>query len=85
MRSLGLLSVAVAVVSFVSCAGDGRAPVEACARVPAPLPGPAPRASSEPFLGMLMLLDTGVILARLDPRSLKPVSPQVDVGEYHDA
>jgi hypothetical protein len=34
---------------------------------------------------MLMLPNTAVVLARLDPLSLEPVSRQVHVGEYHDA
>jgi hypothetical protein len=42
-------------------------------------------ARAEAFLGMLMLPDTAVVLARLDPLSLEPVSEQVAIGEYHDA
>jgi hypothetical protein len=34
---------------------------------------------------MLMRLDTSVFLARVDPRSLEPVSRRVDVDEYHHA
>jgi hypothetical protein len=34
---------------------------------------------------MLQEPDTGVILARLDPLSLEPVSRRVHLGEYHDA
>ncbi len=46
--------------------------------------GTVTAAPSKPFVGMLML-DTGVILARLDPLSLEPVSRKVELGEYHNA
>jgi hypothetical protein len=40
---------------------------------------------TEPLLGLLQAAkNTSVSLARLDPRSLRPVSRQVEVGEYHD-
>jgi hypothetical protein len=42
-------------------------------------------AAREPLLGMLMQRDTSVILARLDPLSLEPISREIELGEYHDA
>ncbi|MBA2641833.1 MAG: hypothetical protein H0U82_02745 [Actinobacteria bacterium] len=42
----------------------------------------------EPFLGVVFPepdTNTRSILARLDPLSLRPVSPEVEIGEYHGA
>lgn len=43
--------------------------------------------NAAPFLGVVYdgLSGSGPILARLDPRSLRPVSPHVQLGEYHRA
>jgi hypothetical protein len=85
MHRLALLSIAAAtLVGFVAGAGAERAPVESCAQMPGPTSATPTAAPSEPFLGMLMRLDTSVFVARLDPLSLKPVSSQVALGEYHD-
>jgi hypothetical protein len=86
VRFLALLSAAAAaVVGLAACAGTERPPVEACARAPSASLEQATATPRKPFLGMQMLLDTSVILARLDPLSLDPVSLQVELGEYHDA
>ena len=62
-------AAAAAVAGFASCAG---AEAETAA---------GPR---KPILGVLERPANGsALLARLDPRSLKPVSRKVEVGEYH--
>jgi hypothetical protein len=86
VRRLALLITAAATfVALTACAGNEPPPVEACARAPAKPSATATVRPNKPFLGMLALPDTGVILARLDPLSLEPVSRQVELGEYHHA
>jgi hypothetical protein len=86
VRRVALLSIAaVAVLANASCAGGEGPRVEVCASGPTVALDKPTGAPSEPLLGMLALPNTGVILARLDPRSLKPVSRRLEVGEYHDA
>jgi hypothetical protein len=86
VRRLAVLSTAAAaVVSSASCADADRPPVEACDGATAASPGTATAAPTKPLLGMLMLPDTAVILAHLDPLTLEPRSRRVEVGEYHEA
>jgi hypothetical protein len=68
MRRLALLSAAVAAVI-----GHAAEPS-----------GIATTTSSKPFLGLVQAPNSSVSLARLNPLSLRRVSPQLDVGEYHD-
>lgn len=84
VRRAVLLSAAAAVVGLGSYFGAVRPVVE----------GHAARSSRmamearKPLLGVVHLslsANSPAILARLDPLSLRPVSPQVEVGEYHDA
>jgi hypothetical protein len=87
MRLFALLGTfAAAVVVLSSCGGSGPPQIKACAegrRIPPASASPAPR---EPFVGVLRAAaDSSVVLARLEPLSLRPVSRQVEVGEYHDA
>jgi hypothetical protein len=84
MRRLALALIAVAtLVGVASCAGGKRPQIEACPRAVGT--SSATAAPTGPLLGMLQQPDTGVILARLDPLSLDPVSRRVHLGEYHGA
>ena len=85
MRSLALVSAALAgVAALAGCARAERPPIEVCADGADASSAATTRATSRPILGMLMLPNTAVVLARLDPLSLRPVSRPVEVGEYHD-
>ena len=68
-RRLGLLSAFSAAIVVVA-AGADRARTAAAA---------------EPVLGFYQLPNSAVVLARLDPLTLKPVSARVRIGEYHSA
>jgi hypothetical protein len=68
MRRLALLSAAVAAV-----VGHAAEPA-----------GVATATPSKPLLGLLQAPNSSVSLARLDPLSLRRVSRQVELGEYHD-
>jgi hypothetical protein len=85
-RAIRVLTVVALAAILGGCSGGSSpTPVEACADRPrASLEKPA-SAPSEPLLALLGLPDTAVILARLDPLSLEPVSRRVEVGEYHHA
>jgi hypothetical protein len=76
---------AVALASFVACAGGKQAIPPPCADRDLDVTGTATAAASEPLLGMLMRPDTSVLLARLDPFSLEPISRGIELGEYHEA
>jgi hypothetical protein len=82
MRRLVLLSAAVAaVVGCLASAGASWRPLEAHAAASS---GMATSMPGEPLLSLLQAANSSVSLARLDPLSLRPVSRQVAVGEYHD-
>lgn len=86
MCRLPLLGAAAAALAgLVACGGAERALPPPCGGATVASTEIATAARGEPLLGMLMLPDTSVILARLDPLSLEPVSRQVELGEYHDA
>jgi hypothetical protein len=70
-RRVALLSAAAAVVALLSCVGTAGQPLKASA--------------AAPLLGLLQAPNSAVSMALLDPLSLGPVSPKVEVGEYHDA
>lgn len=85
MRFLGLLSIgAAAVIVVVACGESGPPQVQACAGAPSATPRAAAPARREPLLGLLERPNSAVFLARLDPLSLRPVSREVEVGEYHE-
>src|SRR5712691_99188 len=86
MRRIVLLSAVLAgVVGCLASAGASLRPLEAQAAAPYGTASPVP----EPFLGVVYpgpnTGNTPAILARLDPLSLRPVSPKVEMGEYHAA
>lgn len=83
MRRIAVLTAAVAaLVGCLASAGASWRPLEAHAaassRMATAMPG-------EPLLGLLQAANSSVSLARLNPLSLRPVSRQVELGEYHDA
>jgi hypothetical protein len=84
VRCLSLISAAVAVLGLVSCAGGGRPDVKACA-LPRASADAAVRAREESFVGMFSLPNTAVVLVRVAPLSLEPISRRVVIGEYHQA
>lgn len=84
-RALAHLGIAaVAAVGLASCAGATGQPMTDCSRAPLEMSRTGTAAPGEPLLGMFALPNTAVILARLDPLTLKPVSQHVLVGEYHN-
>lgn len=86
VRRLALvITAAAAVLGLASCADGGRSFAEPCAGAPTSRTG---RSTAPPttLLGVRGIPNTtAVMLARLDPLSLRPVSTPVRVGEYHDA
>lgn len=86
MRLLALLSIsAAAVFGLASCGESGPPELEACADTSSAPIRSAPGAR-QPLLGVLYATPNApAVLARLDPLSLKPVSRQVEIGEYHPA
>jgi hypothetical protein len=84
-RLASVITAAAAIVGLASCAHGGRSSAEPCADGLSSRTG---RSSAPPtaFVGVRGIPNTtAVMLARLDPLSLRPVSPQVRLGEYHDA
>lgn len=79
-------AVAVFTVGLVTCVGP-EPPVAACLRAPSPPSEATPVAPNQSLLGITSPRDDSgpAVLARLDSLSLKPVSPQVPIPEYHDA
>lgn len=84
LRPLVLLGVAAAfVVGLASAAGGMCTRSETCAAAPSRMATGMPKKS---LLGILrQSANSPAVLARLDPLSLRTVSRQVEVGEYHDA
>jgi hypothetical protein len=81
---LGMLAAAAVVLS--SCGGSGPPQIKACAEGRSTPHASASPAPPKAFVGVLRAAaDSSAALARLEPLSLRPVSRQVEVGEYHDA
>lgn len=87
MRRFPLVGiVAMVTVAFVACVGRGT-PAAVCSPASRPPSGTTLVATNRSVLGITEPWDGsgGAVLARRDPLSLQPVSPQVPIDEYHDA
>jgi hypothetical protein len=83
---VAVVTVGLVTVAFVAC--DGRGPPAAvCSPASSPPSGTTPVATNHSVLGITGPRDGSgeAVLARRDPLSLQPVSPQVPIAEYHDA
>jgi hypothetical protein len=86
MRLLVLLSVPAAVAALTSCGVSGPPKIEACAQNLNTRPATWAPAARRPFVAVVSPAPGApAVLARLDPLSLRPVSRQVEIGEYHSA
>jgi hypothetical protein len=86
VRLLALLSTISAAAVLASCAGSGPPQLAACFRGRATPAAEGRAPPLRPFVGIVQAASAAsAVLARLDPLSLKPVSGQVNVPEYHDA
>jgi hypothetical protein len=85
MPRVAVVIIAAAAVGLASCAHGGHSSAEPCTGAPTFQPAVSTSAPT-PFLGIRGLpKTTAVMLARLDPVSLRPLSRAVRLGEYHDA
>jgi hypothetical protein len=83
MRLLALTAtLAAAVAGPVACARSDSSTVEACAKGKAVTSAAAP--PQRPLLAVMEPIGGDGMLGRFDPLTLKPVSRQVSLGEYHD-
>ena len=81
-----LAAVALAAVALAAVAAgcDGDEPGDSGA--PPSTGGPPPATAPAPLLGVVSPPDgSAPVLTRLDPRSLEPRGPSLELGEYHDA
>jgi hypothetical protein len=86
MRLLALVTAVTAFTALISCGGSGPPQIEACAEGASARTATESRSPREPFVGLLRAAaGSAAMLARFDPLSLRAVSPQVQVDEYHDA
>jgi hypothetical protein len=83
---LAPLTAICAAAALASCDGSGTPQLNACSSRQAAEGAIGPASPPQPFVGLVAAQQGApAVLARLDPSSLRPVSGQVRVAEYHNA
>jgi hypothetical protein len=78
--------MAIAASAAVAACGESKGTALAvCDRPRSQAAAIRPKAAPHPILALRARGGTAVVLARLSPRTLRPTSTQVGIGEYHDA
>lgn len=83
MRRTALLAVAVAAVTAAALAGYALTSVHSGQPPRRATPASGHAGVTTAPLGIVWPPDQGAVLARLDPLTLAPLAPRVDLGEYH--
>jgi hypothetical protein len=84
LRGVAAVAVAVGLLGSSSCGGTGVAKNRACAGPTATGLGRVTKTPTSP-IALVSLPDSAVVLERISQLSLVRTSPEVVVGEYHDA
>lgn len=86
MRIVAPIAAALAVVGVVACRHSGPAAIRPCDGGERPAAASLSPAAWGPFVGVVQPApDASAMLARFEPRSLRALSREVEVGEYHRA
>jgi hypothetical protein len=85
MRNLALLATAAVVgVGLGACRHASQAGIDTCGKSEVAAPAPSSPLPTRPFVAVVQRTPaSSAMLARFGPVSLRRLSPQIEIGEYH--